>query len=325
MPKFTLTKALADTKKVIEEESAKLSDMESEGLFSPIKYTLDLGGKRLRPLLALLAYKACNPKGKLATIKPVMKAVELFHNFSLIHDDLMDDAPIRRGQPTVYKKWGSAQAVLSGDAMLIEAYSALSKADLDLIPMLLDTFNKTARSVCIGQQMDMEFETRPLADISIDEHLEMIYQKTGALLSGSAGMGALVGGISSPEELVILMTSVSSFGLAFQIMDDYLDLFSEEEEFGKRRGGDVLEGKRTWLLLDAYAQSPAEVEKALAIEGDDEKINAMTDLYRKLHIDEDALGMVEDLTNNAIDILENLPFDTPLFTELYASLLGRRS
>lgn len=325
MPKYTLKKALADTKKVIEEQSAELSKPEPKGLFSPIKYTLDLGGKRLRPLLALLAYKACNPKGKLEEIKPVMKAVELFHNFSLIHDDLMDDAPIRRGKPTVYKKWGSAQAVLSGDAMLIEAYTALSETEPGLTPTLLHTFNQMAQGVCIGQQLDMEFETRPIAEISIEEHSEMIFYKTGALLTGSVAMGALVGDISSPEDLDTLSASVSSFGSAFQIMDDYLDIFSEDEEFGKRRGGDILEGKRTWLLLDAYSKSPEEVEKALATEGDDDKINAMTDLYRRLHTDEDAVRIVEELTDNAIEGLDGLPFDTSLFRELYSSLLDRRS
>lgn len=325
MQKYTLAKALADTKKIIEEQSAELSKSEPKGLFSPIKYTLDLGGKRLRPLLALLAYKACKPKGKPEEIKPVMKAVELFHNFSLIHDDLMDDAPIRRGKPTVYKKWGSAQAVLSGDAMLIEAYTALSEAEPGLIPMLLYTFNQMAQGVCIGQQLDMEFETRPIAEISTEDHAEMITYKTGVLLTGSVVLGALVGGMDSPEELDLLTASASRFGAAFQIMDDYLDLFSEEDKFGKRRGGDILEGKRTWLLLDAYSKSPKEVEKTLAIEGDDEKIKAMTDLYRKLHTDEDAVRMVEDLTDNAIEVLDDLPFDTSLFAELYSSLLDRRS
>lgn len=323
MTEYTLNNALSDVRKVIEDESSALSRMEPKGLFGPVRYTLDLGGKRIRPLLALLAYRAYNPSGPISDVAPVMKAVELFHNFSLIHDDLMDDAPIRRGKPTVYKEWGSNQAVLSGDAMLIEAYTDLGEAKSQALPELLRVFNQMAQGVCIGQQMDMAFEETPLREITKEDYLRMITYKTGDLLTGSAILGALLGGLQDEEERRHLTESVNRFGAAFQIMDDYLDLFSDVEQFGKRRGGDIVEGKKTWLLLDAFSKDPHRVEEALKLRDNNEKIEAMTEVYRELSTDKDALSRVETLTHEAATELGMLSKETSLLSELYLSLIRR--
>ena len=322
---YTLDKALKEVQKVIKEESGLLKTMEPEGLFGPVKYTLDLGGKRLRPLIVRLVQKAYNPKGALKDAAPLMKAVELFHNFSLIHDDLMDDAPIRRGKPTVYKKWGSSQAVLSGDAMLIEAYACLGKAKPELLPVYLKVFNDMATGVCAGQQKDMEFEDKELTEITMDDYLEMVSSKTAVLLVTSAMLGAILGGIDDAEEGNLLTEAFVSFGTAFQVMDDYLDAFSDVIEFGKLRGGDILEGKKTFLLLHAYKKAPEEVERILALEDDDLKVSEMIKLYQSTNADTTALDFVDWLTGRSIAALADLSADTTLLQELIRSQLNRRS
>ena len=321
--KYTIQEAYADVDKIIADESAHLASLEPKGLYEPVKYTLDLGGKRLRPLLVLLAYKTFRPIGDPEDAAPLMKAVELFHNFSLIHDDLMDDAPIRRGKPTVFKEWGSNQAVLSGDAMLIEAYTALCYAPSDDLPAFLDVFNHIASGVCIGQQMDMEFETKSLADISIEDYMQMIYYKTGVLFTGSVLLGTLLGGVTTQKDLDTVRLAMTGFGKAFQVMDDYLDVFSDVEAFGKRRGGDILEGKKTFLLLDAYSKAPEEVDRILSITDEETKINEMTDLYKRLGSDKTALEMVERLTEETVGRLSSMRADTSLLQELMHSLLLR--
>ena len=324
MAKFSLDTALKNVQKVIKEEVKTLSEMEPAGLYEPVRYTLDLGGKRLRPLILWLTARTIDPKAKLSDASPLMKAVEVFHNFSLIHDDLMDDAPIRRGKPTVYKKWNANQAVLSGDAMLIEAYTALSGARPELVPVYLTAFNSMAAAVCIGQQMDMEYESEPLSEVDMEDYFQMISYKTGALLVGSSILGAILGGIEE-EELDHLQSAVSAFGAAFQVMDDYLDVFSDVEEFGKRHGGDILEGKKTFLLIDAYAKEPEAVERILALEDDEEKIKAMTALYKEVEADKDALSLVKYLTDQSGEMLRGLPYDTSILQELFVMLLSRHS
>lgn len=325
MKKYTLKETLSEVEKVIATESDYLAGMDPSGLFEPVKYTLDLGGKRLRPLLALLFYRAFSGKENSEEIAPVMKAVELFHNFSLIHDDLMDDAPIRRGKPTVYTKWSPNQAILSGDAMLIEAYTALAEANPEYVPELLTVFNDMARAVCIGQQQDMEFEQISPSEIDLDDYLDMVTNKTTTLLTGSSLMGALVGGLDNEEDVSNLTEAVGNFGNAFQIMDDYLDVFSDVKVFGKRKGGDILEGKRTYLLLSAYDQEPEEVERILGLHNDEDKITQMTALYTQLGIEQEALMMIDKLTEVACEKLALLSVDTSLIAELFTSLLGRKA
>lgn len=296
-----------------------------EGLYRPMHYILSQGGKRLRPLIALLAYQAYSGVVETAPVLPILRAVELFHNFSLLHDDVMDDAPMRRGLPTVYKKWGLNAAILSGDGMLVEAYRQLEGVSPDLLPQVLARFNDMALAVCKGQQLDTDYEERPLDHITIEEYMDMIRMKTAHLFMGAAALGALVA--SAPSMDVELMgRGVERMGLAFQLMDDWLDVFSEAE-FGKIKGGDILEGKRTWLLITAYKRSPERVSEVLGIRDEVEKIERMTRLYQELGVDRDALGEVERLSNEGIECLDQLSITADQIAPLkilFSELIGRK-
>jgi len=217
-----------------------------EGLYAPVSYTLALGGKRMRPVLVLLGCKVFTEEIGHA-IGPAV-AVELFHNFTLLHDDIMDNAPIRRGRPTVHAKWNPNTAILSGDAMMVLAYQALSRTDTALLPLLLPLFNETALNICEGQQLDMDFEQRD--DVTIAEYEEMIRLKTAVLLAASLKIGAIVGG-ASEEHAQYLYDFGMNAGIAFQLQDDILDVFGDSDKVGKQQGGDILSDKKTYLLLKA--------------------------------------------------------------------------
>ncbi|MDO5035697.1 MAG: polyprenyl synthetase family protein [Porphyromonas sp.] len=302
----------------------RLGDQEPKGLYEPIQYTMDLGGKGVRPLFSLLAYRIYKPEGELEQIAPIMRAVELFHNFTLLHDDVMDDAPTRRGYPSVYKKWGTNTAILSGDAMMIEAYRELEELPSELLKRILPIFNKMALGICEGQQHDIDFESTPLAEMKLEQYLSMIRLKTAYLFQGAVVMGAIAGG--APEsDLEQLRKATELVGLAFQIQDDYLDVFGKED-FGKQRGGDILEQKKTWLLLVAYSKLGEEIESALALEDDCEKIELVTQLYQDSMTDERALREIERLTNEARKALGNLvaPKEaTAPLLDLFDHLVGR--
>jgi geranylgeranyl diphosphate synthase type II len=233
---------------------------EPEQLYHPIEYILQLGGKRLRPVLALMSADAFGGNYKEA-IHAAM-AVEVFHNFSLIHDDIMDEAPLRRGKLTVHKKWNVNTGILSGDAMLVKAYQLLEDYEPHLQVQLTQLFSKTALQVCEGQQYDMDFETR--TNVTINEYLQMISYKTAVLVACSLQMGALIANASKEDAQAIYNFGLH-LGIAFQLQDDYLDAFGNPETFGKQVGGDIIENKKTYLYLKAL-ELATEVDKNTLLE-----------------------------------------------------------
>jgi len=260
---------------------------EPADLYDPITYTLNLGGKRIRPLLVLAGCDLF--RGDIEKALPAAFAIELFHNFTLLHDDIMDSAPLRRGKETVFKKWNTHVAILSGDTMFALACEHLSRVDTDVLPLALKEFTLTARMVCEGQQYDMNFETRTM--VSIGEYLEMIRLKTAVLIGCSLKLGAILAK-APPAETAGIYAFGENIGMAFQLQDDLLDVFGDEQKFGKEIGGDILSGKKTFLLLKAYDIAPenerSELDRCFsgpAIPAD-EKIDRVKKVYRSLKIRE---------------------------------------
>jgi len=216
-------------------------------LYDPVRYMLQIGGKRIRPLLTLMAADLFSITD-IDDAVPAAIAIELFHNFSLVHDDIMDNAPLRRGHQTVHEKWDQNVGILSGDNLLIMAYAQLAKCPADNLPAILHTFNTMATQVCEGQQLDMDFEQA--AVVSIDDYLRMIRLKTSVLLGAALKMGALLAGADETDARSIYNFGVD-VGIAFQLQDDILDVYGDPEKFGKQRGGDILANKKTYLLLKA--------------------------------------------------------------------------
>ena len=228
-------------------------------LYAPVNYILSIGGKRLRPVLVLMSHALFNEA--IEKSLPAAFAVEVFHNFTLLHDDIMDEAPLRRGQPTVHEKYDVNTGILSGDVMMIAAYDSLSKvADESKIPALYKTFNKVAIEVCEGQQYDMNFETRN--DVTISAYLKMIELKTSVLLAGAMQMGAIIGDASAADIENIYQFGLN-VGLAFQIQEDILDTFGDPEKFGKKVGGDIVQNKKTYLVLKALEVADETSQQAL--------------------------------------------------------------
>ncbi|RZL52120.1 MAG: polyprenyl synthetase family protein, partial [Pedobacter sp.] len=213
-------------------------------LYEPIRYIMSLGGKRIRPVMVLMATELFTTDTNKAL--DVALAIETFHNFTLVHDDIMDNAPLRRGKITVHEKWGVNNAILSGDVMMVESNKHLSKVDILVLKPVLDTFNATAQGVCEGQQLDMEFEQRD--DVSIPEYIEMIRLKTAVLLGGAMKLGAIVGGANTVDA-DLLYSFGENLGIAFQLQDDILDVYGNPEKFGKQVGGDIISNKKTFLHL----------------------------------------------------------------------------
>ena len=223
---------------------------EPELLYNPIVYSMSNGGKRLRPTLLLAAYNIF--ADDMSKALPAATAIEMFHNFTLLHDDIMDNAAVRRGRPSVFAKWGANVAILSGDAMLIVAYSHLQKCAKEVLPQIFDLFNTMALQVCEGQQYDMDFESRQ--KVSVVDYMNMIELKTSALLAGAVSIGAVLGG-ASEEDCRKLNRFALELGLAFQLQDDLLDSYGDESELGKKIGGDILEGKKTFLMMQAMSHA----------------------------------------------------------------------
>ena len=224
---------------------------EPAGLYDPLRYMMEIGGKRIRPRLCLTAYSLYRDSFSDDILSPAA-ALEVFHSFTLIHDDIMDKAPVRRGVPTVYKKWDENTAILSGDVMSIESYKLLAKAPADVLPEALALFSTTAAQVCEGQQYDMDFED--MESVPMSDYLKMIGLKTAVLIACSAKMGALIGGASA-EHCELLYKFGYDLGLAFQIADDWLDTYGDPAVFGKAIGGDILNNKKTWLLTKAFEKA----------------------------------------------------------------------
>ncbi len=225
-------------------------DKEPKGLYEPISYTLASGGKRIRPALLLAAYNMFSDNIDRAL--PAALAFEVFHNFTLLHDDIMDNSPIRRNKPTVHKKWSRNTAILSGDAMMIESYSLLSELPEKMLKIILKLFNKTASEVCEGQQYDMDFEN--CDNVSEKKYLNMIKLKTSVLIAGALKTGAILGG-SNENDANLLYNFGLNIGLAFQIQDDFLDTYADTSVFGKKTGNDIITGKKTFLLVSALQKA----------------------------------------------------------------------
>lgn len=268
---------------------------EPYSLFEPIKYIMEDGGKRLRPVLTLMAYNLYRDDIEKAFKSAI--GIEIFHNYTLLHDDVMDDAELRRGRQTVHKKWNSNVAILSGDAAAITAYKYIETVEDLYLRRVIDGFNQVAMDVCKGQQYDMEFETRD--DVTEEEYIQMIYLKTSVLIAGSMRHGALIAG--APEhEYKALYDFGGYLGLVFQLQDDYLDVYGEVEEFGKKIGGDILCNKKTYMLIKAL-ELAGEEDKASLREwlnkerfNPAEKIKDVTEIYNRAGIKEVVMAKIDD-------------------------------
>ena len=274
---------------------------EPKGLYEPIGYTLAAGGKRVRPQLALLATKLFG--GKEEDALPAALALEVFHNFTLLHDDVMDKAAVRRGRPTVHVKWNENTAILSGDQMMIEAYKLLSQVPEKKLAKTLRLFNKMATEICEGQQYDVDFESRD--DVTIPEYMEMIRLKTSVLLATALRIGAYIAYANDEQQRKIYEYGIH-VGLAFQIQDDMLDCYGDEATFGKAIGGDIAENKKTYLWLTAAAKG-AKDELALRDESKDERFKRVMAVYKRLRVKAAAEKEIAKQTDAAIACLEDLP------------------
>src|ERR1700744_4042413 len=276
-------------------------------LYEPITYILSLGGKRMRPALLLMACELFGGDVNKA-LKPAM-AIEVFHNFTLMHDDIMDNAPIRRGKITVHERWNKNVAILSGDVMLIEGYKLMMQVDNSILRQVMDIFNETAVGVCEGQQLDMEFETRDVVDIN--EYINMIRLKTAVVLGGALKIGALIGGAST-EDASLLSEFGVHLGVAFQLQDDILDVYGDPEKFGKQVGGDIISNKKTYLLIKALelakAETLAELNNWLSASKFDntEKVDAITAIYNSLNIRQHAEIAMQAYAEKAFTALEQI-------------------
>ncbi|MBL4668905.1 MAG: polyprenyl synthetase family protein [Flavobacteriales bacterium] len=280
---------------------------EPANLYEPIDYTLKLGGKRIRPALLMLANNLFDGNDKTALNSAL--AIEIFHNFTLLHDDIMDEAPLRRGKPSVYKKWNTNVAILSGDVMLIESIQLLSKKNHPNLHQVLSIFNTTAIQVCEGQQLDMDFEELP--NVSIDDYLKMIELKTAVLLGASLKIGAVISHASSDNSHHIYEFG-KNLGIAFQLMDDILDLYGDPEKVGKRIGGDVISNKKTYLLLKAQELATGKAKKDLEfclssiVLDDNTKIEKVKSIFNTLNIKKLALEEMNLFYNTAISHLDSV-------------------
>jgi len=282
-------------------------DMKPATLYEPIRYALSVGGKRIRPLLVLLATDMFGKEVKVS-MKPAI-GIEIFHNFTLLHDDLMDNSDLRRGMPTVHRKWGANTAILSGDAMLIESYKHVSSVPSAILPEILALFSKTAMEVCQGQQLDMDFEKR--TDVTEAEYLEMIALKTAVLLACSLKTGALLAG-ASPQDADLLYNFGMNIGLAFQLKDDLLDVYGDAKTFGKNIGGDIVNNKKTYLLIKALKSSGGkqhtELLKWISTEKFDknEKIESVKNIYNDLNLKSISENLIEKYYLAALDCLSSI-------------------
>ncbi len=297
-----------------------LASLQPSGLYEPIDYFMNLGGKRLRPVVCLAAAEQCG--APLNQAMGAALAIEWFHNFSLVHDDIMDKAPLRRGQPTLHERNGLAAGVLCGDRMLVQAYMFLSKSPESALPNLLNRFNQTAAEVCDGQQMDMDFEQR--SRVSPKEYIEMIRLKTAVLLGFALEAGALCAGWST-QQAEPLYRFGEQLGIAFQIKDDWLDAFGDAKQTGKQAGGDVLARKKTWLWIQAQQQAGERLAEFDAL-ADAERVKRSLDLFRELDLPARSMELALHHKKNALDSLAGLPQGTgktQFFQEFASYLLGR--
>ncbi len=279
---------------------------EPAGLYDPLRYMIEIGGKRIRPKLCLTTYSLFKDGIGEEVLEPA-SALEIFHSFTLIHDDIMDRSPLRRKAPTVWKKWDADTAILSGDVMCIDSYSRIAKAPSRVLPEVLELFSRTAAQVCEGQQYDMEFEKEDI--IPMESYMNMIGLKTGVLIACSAAMGALIGD-ASEEDCRNLYEYGYNLGLAFQVADDYLDAYGDEKVFGKPIGGDIINRKKSWLTVRAFEKADEDQRRllleAMALPSEtaaekEVKFQRVKEIYSVLNIGEEAKEAIIELNAKAME------------------------
>ena len=293
----------------INHEIAKLNwEREPKGLYTPIAYTLAAGGKRVRPQLAMIGSQIFG--GKDEDVLPAALALEVFHNFTLLHDDVMDHADVRRGRPTVHVQWNENTAILSGDQMMIEAYKLLTEVPEEKLSKVLRLFNKMATEICEGQQYDVDFEN--LEHVTIEAYLKMIRLKTSVLLATALQIGAYIAGATEEEQKALYAFGIN-MGLAFQIQDDILDVWGDPKTFGKAVGGDISCNKKTYVYLTAQQLADAKLAKELhqwygsVLDDNTNKIAAVKGIFEQLNVRAACDIVVENYTQSALQILEILP------------------
>lgn len=318
-------KGIAKFRKIIEEEIEKLSYPTSpERLYNPIKYIMGMEGKRLRPLLVLMAHNIFNENVEKSL--PSAIALELFHNFTLLHDDIMDNAPLRRGNPTVHERWNRNIAILSGDVMMIKAYQLLANLEGSVLQEVLDVFNKVAIEVCEGQQQDMDFENEE--DVSLVDYMRMIKYKTAVLLAASLQIGAIVAGASKKEQDHLHEFGIN-MGIAFQLKDDLLDVFGSPKLFGKQLGGDILSNKKTFLYLKSLHLADDETKARLKFfythNGKSKtKVNEVKDIFKKLDIKKHAIAIMQSHHIKAMKHLDSIDSENKEPLILFSNKLMER-
>ena len=302
-------------------------DRKPESLYEPVKYVLSLGGKRIRPMLMLMSYALY--KDDVERILPQAIGLETYHNYTLLHDDLMDNADVRRGMPTVHRKWDANTAILSGDSMLVLAYQRMQECSAEKLPAVLEVFTTTALEIGEGQQYDMEFETRD--DVREEEYIEMIRLKTSVLLACAMKIGALMAD-APQEDIDNLYRFGEQMGLAFQLQDDYLDVYGDPIVFGKAIGGDIVSNKKTYMLINAINRAQGEDRETLmrwieAKEFDrNEKVKAVTAVYDRLGIGDLAKAKMEEYYAEALAALDRVAVEESRKSTLrdYAAMMMKR-
>lgn len=302
---------------------------EPKGLYDPLRYMIEIGGKRVRPSLCLTTYSFFRDEFDEGIISPAT-ALEVFHSFTLMHDDIMDHSPLRRGMPTVWKKWNEDTAILSGDVMLIDAYRRISKAPHEVLGRVMSLFSTTAAQVCDGQQYDMDFESE--SEVPMEDYRKMIGLKTAVLLACSAEMGAIIGG-ASEEVCNALYNYGYELGMAFQVADDYLDAFGDEKVFGKPIGGDIVNGKKSWLTVRTLEKTDDREGflKAFGELADDSdsreaKIRKVKKYYTDCAVDSDAKIEIAGFTWKALEAVSNIglkPENIEMLRNFAEKLVGR--
>jgi geranylgeranyl diphosphate synthase type II len=307
---------------------AQYSVREPQNLYDPVRYILSLGGKRMRPVLTLMSTEVFDADYKKAL--PAALAVEVFHNFSLVHDDIMDDAPLRRGNETVHERWNINTAILSGDAMLILAYQYFEQYEPEVFRDLAKLFSKTALEVCEGQQLDVDFEIRE--DVTIPEYLKMIEYKTAVLVAAAMKMGAIVAQTSC-ENADLIYDFGLNLGLAFQLQDDYLDAFGDPKTFGKQVGGDIIENKKTYLYLKAVEFATAEQRERLMYlfsihpSESTDKIEEVKEIFNATGASNATQQAIQEYTLKAFETLRKISIDNEkkdILQSFGENLMGRK-
>lgn len=285
------------------------------GLYEPIKYMLAGGGKRIRPTLLCASADAWGLDHE--EVKNQALAIEMFHNFTLLHDDVMDNADVRHGKPTVHIKWNVPTAILSGDTMLTLATQLVARCPQEKLNDVLTLFNKTAIEIYEGQQLDMNFESR--TEVAEAEYMEMIKLKTAVLLGCACMMGVILAG-GNEEQQALMYDFGVNMGLAFQLRDDYLDTFGDPEVFGKAIGGDILNDKKTWLRIKASLANHDELVYVTTSSSGRSKIQRVTELYQQLCVDKECLALIEEYTHKAIDCIDKISMPRPEYKQFFKNI-----